>query len=263
MVGDLVDRAHRMHLFGGVGAAQEEDLAGEFLAGLSRQVGAAEAAVERTDIGVGLLEPGVLAAGEGQVAHHVQRVPATGCPAVDQADDGLGHEPDQSLHLEDVQPTGPRRVHRLGGVAGGVLVAAAAADALIAAGAERPAGRARRLALARGRAVAGEQDDPDVGGAPGVVEDAVELVDGVRPERVAHLRPVEGDAHRRLADVAVVGDVGQVLEAGNRLPEAGVERIARGVGHGVTRYRSGTPSSGRPALRTRRGWGPSPDPRSS
>ena len=35
----------------------------------------------------------------------------------------------------------------------------------------------------------------DVGGPAGVVEHAVELVDGVRAEGVQHLGPVEGDAH--------------------------------------------------------------------
>ena len=95
-----------MHLLGGVGPAEEEDLAGELLPGLARQVRAAVAAVEAADVGVGLLEPGVLAAGQRQVAHHVQAVPAAGGPAVDQADDRLRHEPDQPLHLEDVQPAG-------------------------------------------------------------------------------------------------------------------------------------------------------------
>ena len=58
------------------------------------------------DVGVGLLEARVLAAGQRQIACHVQAVPATGGPAVHQADDDLRHEPDQPLHLEDVQPPG-------------------------------------------------------------------------------------------------------------------------------------------------------------
>ena len=68
VVDDLVDRAHAMHLLGGVGAAEEEDLAGELLADLPGQIRAAVAAVEAADVGVGLLEPGVLAAGQRQVA---------------------------------------------------------------------------------------------------------------------------------------------------------------------------------------------------
>ena len=127
----------------------------------------------------------------------MQRVPAAGRPAVDDRDDDLGHRADQPLHLEDVQPAArrldPRLVDGLGGLALGVLVAAAAADPLVAAGAERPA------AVLGRRAVAGQQHAADVGRHPGVVEHPVELVDGVRPERVAHLRPVERDPHRPAA----------------------------------------------------------------
>src|SRR5262249_53096585 len=100
----------------------------------------------------------------------------------------LGHEADQPLALQDVQPAGPGRVDRVTGLATGVLVPRAAADALVAAGTEGPATVARR------RTVAGEQDAADVGGHPGVVEGTVELVDGVRAEGVAHLGPVERDA---------------------------------------------------------------------
>ena len=82
VVGDDVDRAHPVHVLGGVGAAEEEDLAGELLADHLGEVGAAVAAVEGADVGVGLLEAGVLAAGDGQVADDVQGVPAAGRPAV-------------------------------------------------------------------------------------------------------------------------------------------------------------------------------------
>ena len=99
----------------------------------------------------------------------------------------------------------------VGGLTVGVLVAAAAADALIPAGAERPA------AVLGRRPVTGQQHHPDIGGHPGVVQCAVQLVDGVRPKRVAHLGPVERHPHGRqrlpaVDDVAVVGDVGQVGE---------------------------------------------------
>src|SRR5690606_23077374 len=103
------------------------------------------------------------------------------------------------------------------GLAAGVLVAAAAADALVAAGAEGPA------AVLGTRAVAGEQHRADIGGHPRVVERAVELVDGVRAEGVAHLRPVEGHPHGALLDVPVVGDIGQVLESGDGAPLRGIE----------------------------------------
>ena len=76
MVDDAVDHAHRVRVLGAVDVAEEEDLARELLADLARQVGRAEAAVEAADVGVGLLEPGVLAAGQGEVADHVQAVPA-------------------------------------------------------------------------------------------------------------------------------------------------------------------------------------------
>ena len=46
----------------------------------------------------------------------------------------------------------------------------------------------------------------------GVVEGAVQLVDGVGAEGVAHLGPVEGDAHRAGVDGPVVGDVGQLAQ---------------------------------------------------
>jgi hypothetical protein len=57
-----------------------------------------------------------------------------------------------------------------------------------------------------------------------VFEGGVQLVDGVGPEGVAHLGPVEGDADT--ADVlgAVVGDVGE-LEAVHHVPGGGVEDL--------------------------------------
>ena len=223
MVHDAVDRPHLVHLFGGVGLAQEEDLAGELLAHLLGQVRTAVATVETADVGIGLLEPGMLAAGKGQIANDVQAVPAAGRPSVDQADHHLGHEPDQALNLEDVQSAGPRGVHRVGGFAGRVLVAAAAPDALVPAGAERPP-----TVLGRGP-VSGQQHHPHLRPHPGVIERPVQLVDGVRPKGVPHLRSIECDPDRRLrhpvAQVAVIGDVGEVLESLDGLPQGRVERV--------------------------------------
>ena len=119
--------------------AEEEDLAGELLTDLTGEVGRAEAAVEAGDVGVGLLEPGVLAAGEREVAHDVQAVPAARRPSGHDADHDLRHEADQALHLEDVEATGAAGIDRVGRVALGVAVAVPAPDALVAAGAERPA----------------------------------------------------------------------------------------------------------------------------
>lgn len=56
-----------------------------------------------------------------------------------------------------------------------------------------------------------------------MIERAVQLVDGVRAERITHFRSVEGDANGALTDVPVVRDVGEVLESGDRAPELRVE----------------------------------------
>src|SRR5680860_624571 len=56
---DGVDHAHPVRFIGGVLVAEEEDLACELLADLSSEVRRPEAAVERADIGIGLLEAGV------------------------------------------------------------------------------------------------------------------------------------------------------------------------------------------------------------
>ena len=75
-----------------------------------------------------------------------------------------------------------------------------------------------------------------------MVEYPVELVDGVRAESVAHLRPVEGDAHDPVAPggtyVAVVGDIGQVFEAWDGAPLGGIEGagvgfVLRSASHGL------------------------------
>jgi hypothetical protein len=43
-----------------------------------------------------------------------------------------------------------------------------------------------------------------------VIQCGVELVDGVRPEGVAYLRPVKGDPYHGRLVAPVVGDVGEV-----------------------------------------------------
>src|SRR5262249_10324426 len=153
-------------------------------------------------VGVGLLKPGMLAAGEGQVADHVQAVSTARSPAGHDADDDLGHEPDQPVHLHDVQTAAACRVDRLRRLPGRVPVAVAAADALITAGAEGPAAVLGRWA------VAGEQHAAHIAGHPRVVERLVQFVDRVRAEGVADLGPVEGDTDRTGVHGAVVGDVG-------------------------------------------------------
>ena len=139
MGNDGVDAAHRVHLVRRVLAPEEEDLASELLPHHLRQIRAAVPAVEAAHIGVGLLEPRVLARGESEITGDVQAVATTGGPPVHQRDDDLGHEADQPLHLENVQPPGAGLIHGVGGLAAGVLIAAAPANALVAAGAEGPA----------------------------------------------------------------------------------------------------------------------------
>src|SRR5207248_7223363 len=118
--------------------------------------------VEAAHVGVGLLEPGMLAAGEGEVADDVQAVPTARSPAGHDADDDLWHEPDQPVHLHDVQAAAACRVNSLGRRAGRIPVAVAATDALITSGAEGPASVLRR------RAVAGEQHAAHIAGHPRV-----------------------------------------------------------------------------------------------
>jgi len=231
VVHHLVDGAHAVHRLGVVLPPQEEDLPGELLAHLAGQVRGAEAPVEAGHVGIGLLEACVLTTGQGQVGHHVQAVATPGRPARHHGDHHLRHEPDESLYLEDVEASRSGRVHGLGRLALGVPVAVLSADALVAAGAERPA------TVPEGRTVAGEEHRAHVRRHPGVVQHPVQLVDRVRPEGVADLRTVEGDSHRALVDGPVVREVGQ-LEPGNGFPAGRIEgRVAHGL-EPTARYRT-------------------------
>ena len=235
---------------GGVLAAEEEDLPGELLTDLAGEVGRAEPAVEAGDVGVGLLEPGVLAAGEREVAHDVQAVPAPGRPSRYDADHDLRHEPDQALHLEDVQPSGMARVDRVG---------RARRRRTCSRPCRGSAGRRRSRTPSRrpsARAVAGEQHAADVGDHAGVIERRVQLVDGVRAEGVAHLGPVERDPHGAArVDGAVVGDVGEVESRHGRASAAGSKISETPVRVGDSSWRAMMPvgSRRRDATRRRRG----------
>jgi len=129
-----------------------------------------------------------------------------------------------------VQPSAlcpnPSSVNGFRGLAIGVLVAAAPPDPLVAARAEGSA------AVLQAGAVPGQQHGPDVWGHAGVVQRAIQLVDGVRAEGVAHLRAVEGDAHgalgRPVQSRPVVGDISEV-EALHQRPGTGVEDLAHPV----------------------------------
>jgi hypothetical protein len=140
----------------------------------------------------------------------VKGVTASSSPAVDDGDDDLGHRADEPLDLQDVQPSEIGRAF--------VLITRAAADALVATGAERP------HAVLGCRAVAGQQHAPDVWAHAGVVKGAVQLVHRPRTERVAHLRSVERHPHDAVAHVPVVGDVGEI-EPLDGLPLAGVKGV--------------------------------------
>ncbi len=209
-----VDRAHVEGLARRVGLGQEEHLAGALLADLAGEVGRAEPAIEAGHVGVGLLEARVLLAGQGQVAHDVEAVPTAGGPARHDGDHHLGHEADEALHLEDVQPAQPGPVL----ARAVVLVAVRAADPLVPARAEGPD------AVAGRRAVPGQEDAADVGRHVRVLEGDEQLVDGLGPEGVAHLGAVEGDAHGAVRLGPVVGDVGEV-EARHLGPRRLVEEL--------------------------------------
>src|SRR5205814_64797 len=72
---DAIDEAPSLGLAGVVLAAQKPDLARSLLPHHPRQVAGAEAGVERAHPRAGLAEAGVLG-GDGQIADHVQHVPA-------------------------------------------------------------------------------------------------------------------------------------------------------------------------------------------
>src|SRR4029077_13628855 len=106
-------------------------------------------------------------------------------------------------------------------------VAVIAPDALVAAGAER---------LGAG---AGEDDHPDLRIVPRRLESAGHLEHGRRPERVAHLGPVDGD----LGD-AVPGLVDDVGVAAGALPaRSGGKRPPAGcaLAGGCLTLQAGTP----------------------
>ena len=61
-----------------------------------------------------------------------------------------------------------------------------------------------------------------------MVQRRVELVDGVRPERVAYLGPVKSDPDDGGVDGPVIGDVGEV-EAIHRMPQLRRERASHAL----------------------------------
>ncbi len=154
----------------------------------ARQHRRAETRIEGADPWPGLAEDGVLGR-DREVADDVQHMAAADGVAVDERDDRDGQRPDETLEVEHVQ-TG----HALG-----VLVAAPDLVALVAAGAEGDVAGSR------------QDGDPDRGVVADVPERVEHLGHGLRPERVAHLLAVDGDAgdagaRMLVADVLVLAD---------------------------------------------------------
>ena len=78
---------------------------------------------------------------------------------------------------------------------------------------------------------------PMRGSCRAIVERPVQLVDGVRTERVAHLGPVERDARDAAVRRHVRGDVGVALGAGGRHPFVLVEQVGNAHRHSLRRRR--------------------------
>ncbi len=140
---------------------------------------------------------GVLATGDRQVTHDVQRMTSAGRPAVDHGDDDLGHRADETLDLEDVEPPtlclNPSSVNGFRGLAVGVLIAAAPPDPLVPAGqkpSRRPScsGRYRSAGRCRRPATCERGPTRDTARRRCVAEG------------VAHLRAIEGDADGALGE---------------------------------------------------------------
>src|SRR5436305_810291 len=129
--------------------------------------------------------------GDRQVADHVQHVAASDRVARHHRDDGLRQPPDLHVEVGDVEATDA--------ALRGLVVAhvpGVAAHALVAAGAERV------------RSLAGQDDHADVEVLARALERVGHLDDRLRPERVPHLGPVDGDLRDALGglvpDVLVV-----------------------------------------------------------
>ncbi len=211
-------QVHRSHFVGPlsvIGLAKEEDLPSDLLAHLPGQISRAEPGIKRTHISIGLLESRLLGRCDSQITNHMQRMPATSRPAIHQRDHHFWHEPDQPLHLQDVQPAtlGCRApgVHGVSSVAVGVLVTRASPDPLIATRAKSPP-----AIFGRGP-IAGQQHAANIRTRPSVIECGVQLVHCLRTKCIAHLGSVKGDPHRRYVQGTVVGDVSEV-ESRHRFP---------------------------------------------
>src|SRR5690242_18296426 len=220
---DLVHEAHVERLVGAVLVAQEPDLARLLLPDAAGEKARAVAAVEGPDLRARLPEAGVVG-GDGEVAHDVQDVPAADRVPGHHRHHRLRQPADLDLEVEDVEPADAFVAH----------VAVAAANALVAAGAEGL------------RTLAGEHDHTDGGIAAGPLEGILQLEEGAGPEGVPYLGATDrelGDALRDLvADVAVFG-VGGRLPRKSRLDAPVHGRLHSGSGYSYEPYGSAGPST--------------------
>ena len=181
---DGVHESHLQRLLRVVLAAEEPDLLGLLGTDEAREHARAEATVERADPRAGLAEAGVVG-GDREVTDDVQDVPAADRVTGDHRHHRLGQPPDLHVQIGHVEAAGRLVVPRLGGIRAGHVAAVAAAHALVAAAAEGQ------------RTLAGEDDDADRGILAGALERVDQLDHRLRPERVAHLGPVDRDLRDR------------------------------------------------------------------
>ena len=220
LVGDHL--VHCPHLVGALCAVfftEEEHLPGELLANLLGEIGTSKSAIEGGDIHVGLLEARVLATGNSEITHHVQAVSATSRPAGNGGDHDFGHETNKSLHLEDVESTRLCGVRSCLIVGVGVTVPIGSPDALIAPRAKGPSAVFRAWPISR------EDDDTESGLQSRVIERLIELIDGTGTKRVSHFWSIERDPRDGAFRALVVGDVRQVVKAGNASPRGIIKEL--------------------------------------
>jgi hypothetical protein len=124
-----IDHAHVEGFLGAVVPSKEEDLACTFLPDLTCKQRRSVASIEACNVGVGLLEHGVIPRCERQVAHNMEAVATTDSPSRYDGDDDLGHESNEALNLEDVESSKFCGIDSLGPL---VFVSILASDALVA-----------------------------------------------------------------------------------------------------------------------------------
>src|SRR5712691_9999316 len=171
-----VDQAHVEGFLRAVAPAQIPDFPRALLADQPRQIGGAEAGINRPDLGPDLPEHRLLG-GDGQVAQRRQHVAAADRDFLGAGDHRLGHVADERLQLVDRQADGA------------AAAVAAFMRALVGAGAEGAV------------AGAGQHDDGDALVRAGATEGVDQFLAGLRREGIVLLGPVDGDARDAVANV--------------------------------------------------------------